>query len=41
MYERKVIDEGRVPLAEVVPRVGTEFAYLYDFGDSWEHELTP
>jgi hypothetical protein len=39
MYERKVVDESRVPLAEVVPRVGTEFTYLYDFGDSWEHDL--
>jgi hypothetical protein len=28
MYERKVIDESRVPLGEVVPRVGTQFAYL-------------
>ena len=37
MYERKVIDESRVPLGEVVPRVGTQFAYL--FGDSWEHDL--
>lgn len=35
MYERKVIDESRVPLGDVVPRVGTSFAYLYDFGDSW------
>ena len=33
------IDESRVPLGEVVPRVGTQFAYLYDFGDSWEHDL--
>jgi hypothetical protein len=39
MYERKVVDESRVPLGEVVPRVGTEFTYLYDFGDSWEHDL--
>jgi len=39
MYERKVIDESRVPLGEVVPRVGTQFEYLYDFGDSWEHDL--
>jgi hypothetical protein len=39
IYERKVIDESRVPLAEVVPRVGTQFTYLYDFGDSWEHDL--
>ena len=39
MYQRKVVDESRVPLWEVVPRVGTEFTYLYDFGDSWEHDL--
>ena len=39
MYERKVVDESHVPLGEVVPRVGTEFRYLYDFGDSWEHDL--
>jgi len=37
MYERKVIDESRVLLGEAVPCVGTPFAYLYDFGDSWEH----
>jgi hypothetical protein len=39
IYERKVVDESRVLLGEVVPHVGTEFAYLYDFGDSWEHDL--
>ena len=39
MYERNVVDERHVPLGDVVPRVGTEFAYLYDFGDSWEHDL--
>ena len=39
MYERKVTDERRVLLGEVVPRVGTQFVYLYDFGDGWEHDL--
>lgn len=39
LYERKVIDESRVRLREVLPRVGTQFEYLYDFGDSWRHEL--
>jgi Plasmid pRiA4b ORF-3-like protein len=39
MYERNVVDESHLPLEDVVPRVGTEFAYLYDFGDSWEHDL--
>jgi hypothetical protein len=39
MYERKVIDERQVRLCDVVPRVGTQFLYLYDFGDSWHHDL--
>ncbi|HEY6273753.1 MAG TPA: plasmid pRiA4b ORF-3 family protein [Terriglobales bacterium] len=39
LYERKVIDERRVRLWEVAPRVGTQFEYLYDFGDSWRHDL--
>jgi Plasmid pRiA4b ORF-3-like protein len=39
LYERKVINESRVRLREVVPRVGTRFEYLYDFGDSWRHDL--
>jgi hypothetical protein len=39
LYERKVIDERRQRLLNVLPRVGTAFRYLYDFGDSWEHDL--
>ncbi|HMD86376.1 MAG TPA: plasmid pRiA4b ORF-3 family protein [Terriglobia bacterium] len=39
LYEREVIDESRVRLKEVVSRVGTRFEYLYDFGDSWRHDL--
>lgn len=39
LYERKVIDEKRVRLKEAIPRVGTHFEYLYDFGDSWRHDL--
>ena len=39
LYEREVIDESRVRLKEVLPRVGTRFQYLYDFGDSWRHDL--
>jgi hypothetical protein len=38
-YERKVIDERRVRLSEVVPQVGTRFQYHYDFGDNWQHGL--
>jgi hypothetical protein len=39
LYERTVINESRVPLREVVSRVGTQFEYWYDFGDSWRHDL--
>lgn len=39
LYERQVINESRVRLREVVPRVGTHFEYLYDFGNSWRHDL--
>lgn len=39
LYERKVIDEKRTRLGEVVTHVGTQFEYLYDFGDSWYHDL--
>ena len=37
--ERTVIDERRQPLRNVLPRVGTAFEYLYDFGDDWQHDL--
>ena len=39
LYERTVIDESTQRLSDVVPRVGTTFAYLYDFGDNWRHDL--
>jgi len=39
LYERKVIDERRQSLLNVLPRVGTAFQYLYDFGDSWHHDI--
>jgi hypothetical protein len=39
LYERKVIDERRERLCDAVPRVGTQFVYLYDFGDGWHHDL--
>jgi hypothetical protein len=39
MFERKVSDERRAALCDVVPRVGTQFIYLYDFGDNWRHDL--
>jgi hypothetical protein len=39
LYERKVIDERQQELLILLPRVGTSFQYLYDFGDSWHHDL--
>jgi Plasmid pRiA4b ORF-3-like protein len=35
-----VSDEAEVTLQEVAPRVRSKLAYLYDFGDSWEHAIT-
>jgi hypothetical protein len=32
-------DERRAKLARVAPK-GTRFTYEYDFGDSWEHDIT-
>ena len=39
LYELTIIDESRERLSDVVPRVGTTFTYLYDFGDNWRHDL--
>jgi len=34
-------DEAKVTLAQAVPnQAGFRFEYEYDFGDSWEHEIT-
>ncbi|HWD93546.1 MAG TPA: plasmid pRiA4b ORF-3 family protein [Verrucomicrobiae bacterium] len=33
-------DETKATLSQVVPEEGTRFNYEYDFGDSWEHEIT-
>lgn len=38
-YPSKARDERRVTLQAVVATVGTEFGYVYDFGDGWEHRL--
>lgn len=32
------VDEGAAPLGAVA-RKGSEIVYLYDFGDSWEHDI--
>lgn len=33
-------DEAKATLARVAPVEGARFGYVYDFGDSWEHEIT-
>jgi hypothetical protein len=32
-------DERKVRLADLVARKGTRIGYLYDFGDSWDHQI--
>jgi len=32
-------DESSYNLDDLLKRVGSSFTYLYDFGDSWEHEV--
>lgn len=33
-------DENKATLLRVAPESGAQFGYEYDFGDSWEHEIT-
>lgn len=33
-------DETRATLAQIAPAEGARLHYEYDFGDSWEHEIT-
>lgn len=33
-------DEAKATLLQIAPKVGAQFGYEYDFGDSWEHEIT-
>ena len=34
------LDESRVTLQQLAPRVKNTLVYEYDFGDSWEHRIT-
>jgi len=33
-------NENEFTLMQIAPEAGTRFGYEYDFGDSWEHEIT-
>jgi hypothetical protein len=37
--ERTIIDVKRTRLHDVIQHVGTEFEYVYDLGDYWQHDL--
>ena len=37
--ELELRDEQTVKLSKVISGEGFKFSYLYDFGDSWEHEI--
>lgn len=34
------LDEGLYCLGDLVKQKGRTFTYMYDFGDSWQHEIT-
>lgn len=37
--EREIIDAKRARICNVLPGLGVEFEYVYDFGDDWRHDL--
>jgi hypothetical protein len=37
--ESKIIDVKRTRIHNVIQHVGTEFEYVYDLGDYWQHDL--
>jgi len=39
VFRDVVADERRVKLRELLPGEGFRFAYVYDSGDNWEHEV--
>jgi hypothetical protein len=39
-YKDDGLECGRYRLGDLIKKKGRTFEYLYDFGDSWEHELT-
>src|SRR6266568_6927886 len=36
---RKIADENRTKLGELIATAGAKLLYEYDFGDGWQHEL--
>lgn len=38
-FDDAVMDEDEVKLSAILKRKGQKIAYLYDFGDGWEHTI--
>ncbi len=38
--DQEILEERTVTLRQIAPREQDVFCYEYDFGDSWEHEIT-
>lgn len=38
-FGRKIIDAKRTRISDVLSGVGTQFEYVYDLGDNWQHDL--
>ena len=36
----EILEERKFTLQQIAPREKSAFCYAYDFGDSWEHEIT-
>lgn len=34
-----VIDERRITVRQLLPRVGSQLRWVYDFGDNWNHDV--
>lgn len=34
-----VIDEKRITVMQLLPRVGSQLRWAYDFGDNWQHDV--
>lgn len=38
--ELEMLNESKFTLKDIAPQEGNRFIYDYDFGDSWQHEVT-
>lgn len=38
-FDQEILDEAQVTISEALGTAVKRFAYIYDFGDNWEHEV--